>query len=67
MSDKRNRFDITWRNGAYYVSIHSYDGGTVVTADYHDKVIENLSTLLRVAGLPQHFIDGAIKEAENKV
>ena len=32
MGDPRS-FDITWRNGAYYVSVPNYKGGTVYTAD----------------------------------
>jgi hypothetical protein len=64
------RFTITYRatsvpqSVGYFVSIPKYDGGEVVDATYHDKVVERLSTALKAAGLPQHFIDGIIKEAE---
>lgn len=30
------RFNITWRDGAYKVSVPNYDGGEVVTADEYD-------------------------------
>lgn len=36
-------FDITWRNGAYYVSIPNYQGGTVYTADYVEKLRAQLA------------------------
>jgi hypothetical protein len=32
------RFSITWREGAYYVSVPEYDGGEVVTADEYDRL-----------------------------
>jgi hypothetical protein len=31
-------FEITWRDGAYYVSIPNYKGGTVYTAAEHDRL-----------------------------
>jgi hypothetical protein len=35
MTDREpDSFDITWRNGAYYVSIPNYQGGTVYTSEY---------------------------------
>jgi hypothetical protein len=34
MSEQGESFEITWRNGAYYVSIPNYRGGEVYTAEY---------------------------------
>ena len=31
-------FDIIWRNGAYYVSIPNYQGGTVYTSERYESV-----------------------------
>jgi hypothetical protein len=33
-SPETETFDITWRNGAYYVSVPNYQGGTVYTSDH---------------------------------
>jgi len=33
-SSEPGSFDITWRNGAYYVSIPNYQGGTVYTSEH---------------------------------
>lgn len=29
-----DKFDISWRNGRYFVSIPNYEGGTVYTAEF---------------------------------
>lgn len=43
-SDKaEQRFSITWRKGAYYVSIPEYQGGEVVFAEVHDKLKADLA------------------------
>jgi hypothetical protein len=36
-------FDITWRDGAYYVSIPNYQGGTVYTKEYVDGLLRQLA------------------------
>jgi hypothetical protein len=37
-----SRFHITWRNGAYYVSIPNYRGGEVVPASIADDLVKAL-------------------------
>jgi hypothetical protein len=41
-------FDITWRNGAYYVSIPNYKGGTVYTSEYVDGLLARLAAATEV-------------------
>lgn len=36
-------FEITWRDGAYYVSIPNYKGGKVYTGDIADEIRERFS------------------------
>lgn len=36
-------FDITWRDGAYYVSIPNYKGGTVVDASAFNALVKALT------------------------
>ena len=43
MSDQRDRFEITWRGGAYRVSIPNYQGGEVYTAEYVDGLRAQLA------------------------
>ncbi len=33
MTDLDHRIEITWRRGAYYLSVPNYQGGTVYTCD----------------------------------
>jgi hypothetical protein len=44
MSEK---FDITWRHGAYYVSIPKYTGGTVYTSEAYDRLTREHETLVK--------------------
>lgn len=44
MTEQPDSFEITWRGGAYYVSIPNYQGGTVYTADH----VERLQRRVRV-------------------
>jgi hypothetical protein len=32
-------FDITWRDGAYYISVPNYKGGKVYTSEYVDRLL----------------------------
>jgi predicted RNase H-like HicB family nuclease len=32
-------FDITWRDGAYYVSVPNYKGGKVYESEYVDRLL----------------------------
>jgi hypothetical protein len=57
-----NRFNINWRNGAYYVSIPNYNGGEVVDAKYHDKVVARLGDVIRAAGLHENYVNAIIEE-----
>lgn len=41
-------FDITWRNGAYYVSIPNYKGGKVYTSEYVDGLLARLAAAAEV-------------------
>lgn len=38
-------FDITWRNGAYYVSVPNYQGGTVYTSEHIASLKARISEL----------------------
>jgi hypothetical protein len=40
------RFHITWRDGAYYVSVPNYRGGEVVDAALFDEAVKLLDALL---------------------
>lgn len=35
-------FDISWRNGAYYVSVPNYHGGKVYTSDCVERLVKAL-------------------------
>jgi hypothetical protein len=43
-----NRFHITWRNGAYYVSIPNYRGGEVVPASIADDLVKALEKIAAI-------------------
>ena len=47
MSDDINRFRISYRDGAYMVSIPNYDGGEVVRADLYDATNKTLAEFFR--------------------
>ena len=38
---------VTWRKGAYYVSIPEWDGGEVVRLEDHEREVAELKGLLR--------------------
>ena len=38
---------VTWRKGAYYVSIPEWDGGEVVRLEDHEREVAELKELLR--------------------
>lgn len=46
-----SRFTITWRAGAYYVSIPNYQGGEVVRAEIADDLLAALTNLLECIDL----------------
>jgi hypothetical protein len=66
------RFNITWRSGAYYVSVPNYSGGEVVDAALFDEAVKLLDALLGLEkGSGQaalEFVerhDGRVKGASN--
>jgi hypothetical protein len=59
------RFTITWRDGAYYVSIPNYNGGEVVRAEIADELMIALSAItdqLERIGDTRPHKDGAFIE-----
>jgi hypothetical protein len=59
-------FEITWRDGAYYVSVPNYKGGTVYTAAEHDRLTRENEVLRKALDVARRYVDAVVVNTPDK-
>lgn len=62
MSEQSDHFEITWRAGAYRVSIPNYQGGEVYTAEYVASLRAQLASARKALEAAREHIQGDVDE-----